>query len=116
MRAPGVWVGLLVTTACGGGAPTPTRAADARASSCGSPANDSARAVCAALDTARALSGLPARVVRFSRVAGHTCVVTMPAAPEVLDGMGAVVVGDGGRVVSAVVSDSAACAVSAGLR
>jgi len=95
--------------ACGGDAPARTSAARTADGACAQPAGDSARAVCAALDTVAKMSGQPARVLRLSRQGEHTCVLTVPSDPAVTDGMGAVVVGPRGRIVSAVVTDSAGC-------
>lgn len=105
-------VGLGVFAAACGDSPEPARSASAPALGCAAQGTDSARAVCLALDTVQALSSLPARVLSVQRQGAHTCIITSPSDPTVLDGMGAVLVGSGGRILSAVVTDSAACGPS----
>jgi len=83
--------------------------ANAPEAGCSAPSSASARAVCAALDTVAKLSGLTARPVEVTRDERGFCVRTVPANAGVLDGAGAVIVDQAGVVLSAVVTDSAAC-------
>ncbi|AHG92876.1 hypothetical protein J421_5341 (plasmid) [Gemmatirosa kalamazoonensis] len=78
-----------------------------RAADCSRAAGDSARAVCVALDTLARGARLPSRVFRVEHTADGFRVVTVPANPHTLDGMGVVDVTRAGRVTSVVVTDSA---------
>lgn len=73
---------------------------------CGRPGQDSAYAVCRALDTLARGWASPSRVLTVERRGDSLVVRTAPADSKVVDGMGRVVVGPGGRVLSAVMSDS----------
>ena len=77
------------------------------AADCAREVGDSARAVCVALDTLARGERLPSRVLRVERTSDGFRIVTMPADPKVLDGMGVVHVTRAGRVASVVVTDSA---------
>jgi len=65
--------------------------------------------VCAALDTAQALTGAPVRTVDVSRQGRHWCVRTMLSSPNAVDGMTAVLVDSAGLIVSAAAGDSIGC-------
>ncbi len=88
-----------VTAACG--------ASMRPAAACAREAGDSARAVCVALDTLARGERLPSRVLRVEQTAGGFRVVTVPASPSTVDGMGVVHVTRAGRVTRVVVTDSA---------
>jgi hypothetical protein len=77
------------------------------AADCSHEANDSARAVCVALDTLSRGSRLPSRVSRVERTTDGFRVVTVPANSNIRDGMGVVQVARAGLVTSVIVTDSA---------
>jgi hypothetical protein len=75
---------------------------------CRSPGTDSARAVCTALG-AMAAQGMPSRPFEVTRRGDVFCVITIPASPAVLDGMGGVLVRADGEVLDPFMADSAYC-------
>ena len=81
--------------------------AGSAAAGCASEATDSARAICIALDTLARGERLPARLWRFTMEGDTFRIITVPADPAVIDGMGVVRVSRRGKVLSVVVTDSA---------
>lgn len=100
----------LVAAACGrGGIGRGEVARDtaARARDCATETTDSARTVCAALQ-ALDRDGMPRREYHLFRHGDTTCVLAGPTSPATVDGEGMAEV-VGGRVVNAIVTDSAGC-------
>jgi hypothetical protein len=77
------------------------------AADCSREGGDSARAVCLALDTLARGERLPSRLLRAERTPEGFRIVTVPADPNMVDGMGIVHVTRAGHVTSVVVTDSA---------
>jgi hypothetical protein len=104
---------VVLSSACG--ADEARGRSESRASApeaeCAAATSDSARAVCAALDTVAKLSGLKSRAVEVTRDERGYCVRTRPADAGVLDGEGVVLAGQRGVILSVVVTDSAACPI-----
>jgi hypothetical protein len=102
---------IVLTSACGAeeARGRSESRADVPEAECAAPSTDSARAVCAALDTVAKLNGLKARLLEVTRDERGYCVRTRPADAGVLDGGGAVLVDHRGAILSVVVTDSAAC-------
>jgi hypothetical protein len=73
---------------------------------CSESDSDSALAVCRALDTLERGFQLPSRVLTIERTNDSYRIRTLPAKPNMLDGMGLVIVSRGGRILSVEVSDS----------
>lgn len=105
---------LVLSSACGADEPRDRSKprADAPEAECAAASSNDARAVCAALDTVAKLSGLKARAVEVTRDERGYCVRTRPADARVLDGEGAVLVGQRGVILSVVLTDSVACPIA----
>src|SRR5690349_16480748 len=77
----------VLAASCGPDQPRPPARVE-RAADCAGAANDSARAVCVALDSLARGERLPSRVRTVTRTAQGFCVETLPADPGTVDGTG----------------------------
>jgi hypothetical protein len=101
----GLWTRLSPVAALIAACASPP-ATSTRPARCVDSATDSARAVCRALDTLVHGFQLPSRVLTIERTNNSYRIRTVPANPDVLDGMGLVIVGPGDSILEVEVSDS----------